>query len=91
MRFTSEPCGVVVQALSPHAIPDNANMFIQSESEAIGRAMARQGMAWGFVLGFDHANGGLWDGDQSTLSRFTAACSVHPEWTGAEVLQSLTR
>lgn len=77
--------------LAPNFIPDNADLSNDAEADAFSTSLAAQAMAWGFVLGFDHANGGLWHNDTSTLERFKDACAARPSLTGAEVLDALTQ
>lgn len=47
-----------------------------------------QGMLWGFLLGFDQANGGLQGGNETTLSRLRKACSETPRAPAIDLLRS---
>ena len=58
--FTERPCGYVL------AILDSDETTLPS----FGGALSDVGtfaITTGFILGFDYANAGLWDGDTSTL------------------------
>lgn len=73
--FTERPCA---EALA----------VIQSEETTI-EALARMGMAWGFLLGYDTASGGLDGPSETTLERLEDACGMNPEKTAAAILDSL--
>jgi hypothetical protein len=80
--FTEKPCGYVL------AILDSDDATLPS----FGGALSDVGtfaVTTGFILGFDHANGGLWKGDVSTLQQFRSACESDPLLTGAEILHDL--
>ena len=72
--FTELPC-------------ENAITTIETEETTL-EALAFQGMAWGFLLGFDAANDGLQGDATTTLVRLKAACAESPEIPAATLLQS---
>lgn len=91
-RFTEQPCGDVLAALSPDAIPDADGIKVDkigAFAKEMGHAMATQGVAWGFILGYDTAHGGLGRDGFTTLERFRAACRKSPEATGIDILEGL--
>lgn len=49
------------------------------------------GMYWGFLLGFDNANGGLQGSEETTLIRLRKACAASPETPALELLQGFSR
>lgn len=83
--FTEKPCHYVTTYFDDPDTDDEIVATIQSM--AIDQSTLA--MAWGFILGFDYAEGGLWDGETTTLERFRAACEADPLLTGAEILHNL--
>jgi hypothetical protein len=63
--FIENPCTEVLAAI------DTPETTIE--------AIAQMSMAWGFILGYDAASGGLHDGEQTTLVRLREACANNPE------------
>ena len=80
--FTQEPCTRVFEKME--AEPD----IVEIGPEAFGAALGDMGMAWGFILGYDAARGGLHEGDKSTLARLREECAAAPEKTAFEILES---
>lgn len=72
--FTESPCTEAVAAIDT--------------SETTLQAIARMGMAWGFLLGFDTANNGLQGDEETTLIRLRKACAENPETPAATLLRS---
>lgn len=89
--FTEYPCDTAIQAIESEVdIEDQIDVLgISAAMDEIALHIARQGMAWGFVLGYDTAQGGLERGGETTLERFKAECSKDPELTGIEVLETI--
>ena len=81
--FTAAPCASVIEILETDA-PDPAMVGLQGVVEHF----AGQSMAWGFILGYDTARGGLHEGDKSTLARLREECAAAPEKTAFEILES---
>lgn len=91
--FTEAPCGAVIEALDAVVPPpptDTERFFYGTTPwfEYVGHIHAMQGMAWGFMLGYDTARGGLNTDEQSTLERFRDACAKSPDMTGRAVLDA---
>lgn len=72
--YTTRPCTEVVAA-------------IDAPSSSGVQAMAAAGMAWGFLLGYDTAMGGLQGNEKTTLIRLRKACAESPETTAMELLK----
>lgn len=51
------------------------------------REAAAQAMAWGFVLGFDTAAGGLHGDGRTTLERLRLACAMNPDTPALDLLR----
>lgn len=51
---------------------------------------ATQAMLWGFLLGFDQANGGLQGPEETTLIRLRKACAESPKTPALELLKGFT-
>ena len=83
--FSERPCGDVVSAIdgASNPFPDDG----LDDFEAILVGMANQGMVWGFLLGFDTAEGGLHGDAETTLERLHAACEATPEATAESLLR----
>lgn len=77
--FTERPCGDALAALDGDT------------ARPITERLAAQGMAWGFILGYDTARGGLGRGGQTTLELFRTACEQSPRATGQAILDGLNR
>lgn len=75
--FTERPCGDALAALDGDT------------ARPITERLAAQGMAWGFLLGYDTARGGLDRDGQTTLELFRAACQRSPRLTGKAILDDL--
>jgi len=71
--FTKQPCKDVIAAI------DNPENTLA--------ALAAMGMAWGFLLGYDTARGGLEGNEESTLIRLRRACAESPGKTAIEILE----
>lgn len=89
--FTEYPCTAAIQAIEAEFdIEDQiAVLGISAAMDELASHVARQGMAWGFVIGYDTALGGLAKNDETTFARFKASCGESPDATGFDVLQSL--
>ena len=70
--FTEGPCSEVLDAI------DTPETSIE--------AIARMGMAWGFILGYDAASDGLHGQEETTLIRLRKACDENPETPAATLL-----
>lgn len=79
--FTEKPCTQAVAAIDRTPPSDNI--------DALVLGVAEQGMAWGFLLGFDTAAGGLDDGKETTLTRLRDACADSPKSTAVDLLRAL--
>lgn len=82
--FDKEPCTTVLKALDGKLTLAHNDPLYQ-----IAGSTGVIGLAWGYILGFDAAKGGLWKGQTTTLERFTAACKSNPSLTGSQILNSL--
>lgn len=71
--FTEKPCRAAMAAMD-------------YDGQAI-MAVAEQGMAWGFLLGFDTASAGLAGDHETTLQRLRIACAASPETPAADLLR----
>lgn len=82
--FTERPCTEAIAAI------DAPNYGVESLSdlEPMAKLIARRAMAWGFVLGFDTAMGGLSGSHDTTLKRLRVACAASPDVTAAELLRA---
>jgi hypothetical protein len=80
--FTQKPCQDVLTLLDGDG-PDISAVGLQGVVEF----MAFNGMAWGFILGYDTARGGLHIGEQTTLMRLREACASAPDKTAFEILE----
>lgn len=93
--FSVAPCHVVIEAIDATELapPTQAQVFFHGTGDWFryaGKAAATQAMAWGFILGFDTAKGGLNTEDQTTLDRLRAACEESPARTALEILTGLS-
>lgn len=79
--FTERPCTEAVAAIDQRPPTENIDAMVL--------AIAEQGAAWGFLLGFDQARGGLHDGSATTLERLRKACAEAPGRPAAELLDGL--
>lgn len=70
--YRDKPCTVVIGAI---------------DADATVATMAVHGMVWGFLLGYDTANGGLQGGDKTTLIRLRKACADSPETPALDLLK----
>ena len=80
--FTESPCAEVMELLDGDE-PDPIAVGL----EGMIAYFASYGMAWGFILGYDTARGGLHQGDETTLMRLREACEASPEQTAFEILE----
>lgn len=89
-RFTEAPCAKVIEILDtlPSAPKDIDFESVLPELERITLETATVGMTWGFILGFDTAQGGLQGSDETTLIRLRKACADAPETPAADLLRS---
>ena len=71
--FTEKPCTAAVAAIDydGNAMP----------------ALAEKGMAWGFLLGFDTAAGGISGDNETTLVRLRSACADSPDTPAIKLLE----
>lgn len=81
--FTQEPCAEVFQFLDGEE-PDVLVVGL----EGLASHLAQYAMAWGFILGYDAARGGLHEGEKTTLMRLRDECEAAPERTAFEILES---
>lgn len=93
LLFSDAPCTAVLSAIDsdPPPFPNEAQHFFYGSSawyKNYGEWGATQGMAWGFILGFDTANGGLHTETETTLQRLRAACEDTPDRPALEILTS---
>lgn len=88
--FTEQKCGEVIHAVDsdgPGPLPDGASLDMYARD--LGRFFAKQGTTWGFILGYDIANGGLHADGETTLQRLRQACAKEPERTALSILEEL--
>lgn len=71
--FTERPCTEAI------AVIDDPGKDIPS--------LARMGAAWGWLLGYDTARGGLHSEGKTTLQRLRIACAAEPTATALEILE----
>ncbi|MBN8187605.1 hypothetical protein JF540_12980 [Salipiger thiooxidans] len=83
--FTEHPCTAALAEID-QSLDRYADRGIAGLKEA-SAAIASQGMAWGFILGYDTANGGLQGEEETTLVRLRMACADKPEATAEELLR----
>lgn len=81
--FTQERCTAVIEILDGDE-PD----LLMVGVEGLGSYLAAHGMAWGFILGYDTARGGLHDGEKTTLMRLREECAATPDRTAFDILES---
>ena len=81
--FTQEPCTAVIEILDGDE-PD----LLMVGVEGLGSYLAAHGMAWGFILGYDTARGGLHDGEKTTLMRLREECATTPDRTAFDILET---
>lgn len=82
VAMTISPCKRVIDLIDSEG-PEDITL-----DEAIDRH-AMTGMVWGFILGFDHASGGLHRGEDTALVRLRAACAAEPETPAAVLLDRM--
>lgn len=83
--FTEQPC---VEALAE--VDQSFERYVDRGLEGLddlSRALASQSMAWGFILGYDTAQGGLHHDGETTLVRLRKACAENPEATAEDLLK----
>lgn len=83
--FTNEPCTRAVAEID-QSFSHFHDRGLEGAADMVG-AMTRQAMAWGFLLGFDAAEGGLHSEAETTLMRLRAACAENPDHTALSILQ----
>jgi hypothetical protein len=64
--------------------------IVRGSPEMVAAQAVEKGMAWGFILGFDAAHGGLSEGAETTLMKLRKACAANPEAPALDLLQGLT-
>jgi len=79
--FTVAPCTEAIATI-------DQDVGAAGDFKAVGLAIGRQGAAWGTVLGFDTALGGLQGDEETTLIRLRKACAESPETPAADLLMS---
>lgn len=92
--FTEAPCVDVIEALDADVAPemDEAEILLHGYAPYFGQMaglMSKQGMAWGFILGYDAAKGGLHADGATTLQRLRTACAESPGTPAKELLDAL--
>lgn len=70
--WRDQPCTVVIGAI---------------DAGAALAAMPAQAVTWGFLLGYDTANGGLHGNEETTLVRLRKACAASPETPALTLLE----
>ena len=78
--FTQAPCTEAIAAIDQNPEADTL--------EATTANIARQGMIWGFLLGYDTAKGGLQGSEETTLTRLRKACAASPETPARDLLDA---
>lgn len=99
--FTKDVCGAAVAAIDADPEPGEISEAdvalyglvgsVEKSLEPLWPSLSKKGMAWGFLLGYDTAQGGLHTESQTTLERFRDACAANPNRTGLEILQSFKK
>ena len=74
--YRDKPCTVVIAAI---------------DGDATLGTIATQGMAWGFLLGYDTANGGLHGTEDTTLIRLRKACAQSPKTPALDLLEGFKK
>lgn len=87
--FTEAPCTAAVSAIDL-SLDGMLRSLDDNELYTFGRLAAQQGMAWGFLLGFDTASDGLHGPRQTTLERLRYACALNPETPAIELLRTFS-
>lgn len=92
--YTTAPCTAVIEVIDSEGpeFPTEAEHFFygtENYSRSMGQWMSAQGMAWGFILGFDTANGGLHSDTETTLQRLRTACEEEPSKTAYDLLSNM--
>lgn len=77
--FTEKPCTEAVGTID--------GSMARGDLDSTVRNIAAHGMAWGFILGFDTAHGGLEGDEETTLIRLRKACAETPDATAMELLR----
>lgn len=95
LLFTEAPCGAVIDAidLPTPEYPSDTEVFFYGTKphfQRMGDRQAITGMAWGFILGYDTAKGGLHDDKKSTLERLREACEAEPQTPAVKLLDGLS-
>ena len=86
--FTEQKCGEVIHAVDsdgPGPLTDGVSLDMYARD--LGRFFAKQGVTWGFILGYDIASGGLHADGETTLQRLRQACAKDPERTALSILE----
>jgi len=93
--FTKQPCGGVISAIDwdpPALQSDPVDLMlcgVVGHLEEISEDMAKMGMAWGFILGFDTLKGGLHSQSQTTLQQLCKTCAAEPNRTAFGILREM--
>ncbi|MHA7852200.1 hypothetical protein [Roseovarius sp.] len=80
--FSNAPCTEAVGLLDAP--------LMDGTPEMVANQAVEKGMAWGFILGFDAAHGGLSDETDTTLVKLRKACAASRETPAFDLLQTLT-
>lgn len=93
--FTQAPCTEVIAAIDADAPdPEDLDMVLHGVGgylKSLTEVLAVKSMAWGFILGFDAASGGLHSETETTLERLRLVCARTPERPAAEILTGFIR
>jgi hypothetical protein len=86
VAFSQAPCSEFISAVEGKAL---AASFLLDDAEQTMKLIAQNGMMWGVLLGYDAHAGGFHTENSTTLERLKAACSVTPEKSARDILDSL--
>lgn len=86
--FSERPCTEVIAELDRSF--DDLNDGTRDGLARLAPAMAKTGMTFGFLLGFDTAEGGLQGAEETTLRRLRLACARSPQTPALDLLRDFT-
>lgn len=84
--FRDNPCSDVVNYIEGGK---TAEAMLSGDTEQLMQAVAKQGMIWGFLLGYDTKAGGLNSEHETTLQRLKDECSIDSQATAVQILEGL--
>lgn len=89
VAFRDHPCTTVIEAI------DNPDTAAAANAPDLGSALrystgrvSHMAAYFGFIVGFDTANGGLRGDAETTLMRLRDACREHPDTPALDLLRS---